>query len=91
MALIKNIDTNFGVTANYTNIQTVQTYFKDGALDVTLLIYLDEAARKAGKQPIAACPPIRFTLEQLGTSEPTRAAVYKAIKTLPDWSDAKDG
>ena len=87
MALIKNISTDYGVDATYHNVGSVQVDFRTRALAVTGFSYVDEAAHKAGKQPLAA---FSFTVTKEGWqgTDPTREDVYKAMLTLPQFTDA---
>lgn len=88
MALAKVIATPFGVNASYHHVAVVQTHFRDGCCDVVLASYLDEAARRAGCQPLGTLPAVRLPLGDLGAEEPTRAIIYAALLARPEWEDA---
>ena len=54
MALIKSVDTDFGIPATYWNIGAVQEDFKGQGTEVTFYGYASKEARDAGKQPLSA-------------------------------------
>lgn len=87
MALSKNIPTDYGVDATYWRIIGAQAYYGENLVDVVLAGYASDAARQAGKSPLATITGIRLSWSDMaleGTNEPTRAAAYTAIKALAE-------
>lgn len=89
MALCMKIPTPYMVDATYSCIQTVQVYYANACLDVTLLCFLDEGAHKNKAAPLTTWA-YRFTFEEVGADDPTRKQIYEACKRLPFWADAND-
>lgn len=88
MALIKAIDTDYGIPANYWNIGAVQEDFKDRGTEVTFYGYASKEAREAGKQPLSAGKVgISGDEYQAGAD---RAALYAIIKQKPEFEGAED-
>lgn len=88
MALIKSIDTEFGIPATYWNIGAVQEDFKGKGTEVTFYGYASQEARMAGKQPLSAD---KFQLvgdEYIAGAD--RAALYAIIKQKPEFENAVD-
>lgn len=88
MALIKPVETDYGVFATYWHIGCIQEDFKGKGAEVTFYGYASEAARVAGKQPLSAGKM------QVGGDEyapdMTRPAVYALMKQRPEFQDAED-
>lgn len=88
MALIKSIDTEFGIPATYWNIGAVQEDFKGKGTEVTFYGYASMEARFAGKQPMSAG---KFQLvgdEYIAGAD--RTALYAIIKQKPEFAGAED-
>lgn len=88
MALIKSIDTDFGVAAAYWNIGAAQEDFRGGGVQVTLYGWVDKAARVAGKQPMASAQ-MTFSGDAY-TADMDRAALYVKVKAKDQFADAAD-
>jgi hypothetical protein len=88
MALIKAIDTDYGIPASYWNIGAVQEDFKGKGTEVTFYGYATKEARDAGKQPLSAGKV------QIGGDEyvagADRQALYAIIKLRPEFEGAED-
>lgn len=88
MALLKAIQTEFGIDAEYWNIGAVQEDFKGRGTEVTIYGYASQAAREQGKQPLSAG---KFTItgpEYIAGAD--RAALYQIIKMRPEFEGAQD-
>ena len=87
MALLKTTPTEFGVDATYWNIGFINSNFRDKQFaNLVLFGYLNEQARRDGKNPLA-------TAQVSGVSfipDATRPDVYAALKEQDDWKDAVD-
>lgn len=88
MALIKSIDTDFGVSAEYWNIGAVQEDFKGKGTEVTFYGYASKDARLAGKQPLSAGKVQIAGDEYIAGAD--RAALYAIIKQRPEFEGAQD-
>lgn len=88
MALIKDIDTEFGISATYWNIGAVQEDFKGRGTEVTFYGYANKDAREAGKQPLSAGKVQISGEEYIAGAD--RAALYGIIKQRPEFSGAQD-
>lgn len=88
MALIKSIDTDFGIPANYHNIGAVQEDFKGRGTEVTIYCYASKEARDAGKQPLSAGKVQIAGDEYVAGAD--RAALYAIIKQRPEFEGATD-
>jgi hypothetical protein len=88
MALIKAVDTDYGIPASYWNIGAVQEDFKGKGTEVTFYGYATKEAREAGKQPLSAGKV------QIGGDEyvadADRQALYAIIKLRPEFEGAED-
>jgi hypothetical protein len=88
MALLKPIETDYGVYATYWNIGGIQEDFKGKGAEVTFYGYASQAARDAEKQPLSAGKM------EIGGSEyspdMTRPAVYALMKLRPEFQEAED-
>jgi hypothetical protein len=88
MALIKSIDTEFGVPAVYWNIGEFQEDFKNKGTTVICYGYVSKDARDAGKQPLSS-----VYLQISGgdyVADADRAALYPIIKQRPEFYGAVD-
>lgn len=88
MALIKSIDTDFGIPACYWNIGAVQEDFKGKGTEVTFYGYANEQARLDGKQPLSAGKVQIAGDEYVAGAD--RAALYAIIKQRPEFEGATD-
>jgi len=88
MALIKEIDTDFGIQATYWNIGAVQEDFKGRGTEVTFYGYASKEAREAGKQPLSAGKVQIAGDEYIAGAD--RAALYAIIKQKPEFIGATD-
>lgn len=87
MALLKSLNTDFGVPAAYWNVgETLLDYHKRRC-QVRLYGFANTAARQAGKQPMAA---MNIVLEAAAfPADANRASIYEEIKQMPEWADAE--
>ena len=88
MALIKSIDTEYGIPANYWNIGAVQEDFKGKGTEVTFYGYASKEAREEGKQPLAAGKVQINGDEYVAGAD--RSALYAIIKQKPEFEGAVD-
>jgi hypothetical protein len=88
MALIKSVDTDYGIPAVYFNIGAVQEDFKSQGTEVTFYGYASKEARDAGKQPLCAGKVQLSGAEYVAGAD--RAALYAIIKQKPEFEGAED-
>ena len=88
MALIKSIDTDYGIPAQYWNIGAVQEDFKGKGTEVTFYGYASKEARDVGKQPLSAGKLQIAGDEYVAGAD--RAALYSIIKQKPEFNGAID-
>jgi len=88
MALIKSIDTDYGIPAQYWNIGAVQEDFKGKSTEVTFYGYASKEARDANKQPLSAGKVQIAGDEYVAGAD--RAALYSIIKQKPEFDGAQD-
>ena len=88
MALLKSIDTEFGIPAQYWNIGAVQEDFKGQGTEVTFYGYASQEARFTGKQPLSAGKFQIAGSDYVAGAD--RAALYLIIKQKPEFSGAQD-
>jgi len=88
MALIKSIDTDYGIPASYWNIGAVQEDFKGQGTEVTFYGYASQAAREEGKQPLSA-GKVQIAGNEYVAGAP-RAVLYSIIKQRPEFDGAMD-
>jgi hypothetical protein len=88
MALIKSIDTDYGIPATYWNIGAVQEDFKSQGTEVTFYGYASKEAREVGKQPLSAGKVAISGAEYVAGAD--RAALYSIIKQKPEFDGAMD-
>lgn len=86
MALIKSIDTDFGIPATYWNIGAVHEDFKGQGTEVTFYGYASKEAKEAGKQPLSA-GKVHLTGEEYIVGA-DRSALYAAIARKPEFEGA---
>lgn len=100
MALLQPIEIDgTGLFATYCRITHVSVDFTAtrehegrtiaGAAEVMVHAYADKEAREAGKAPAALCRLI-FTSADLPLENLSRAILYEAVRSTPDFKDAKD-
>ena len=88
MALLKTIETSFGVDAVYWNIFSLREDFKNGINEVVLSGFTSEENRLAKKDAIAN--KIILLAEDQYIEDATREAVYDALKLREEFLDAED-
>ena len=88
MALIKSIDTDYGIPASYWNIGAVQEDFKGRGTEITFYGYASKEAREAGKQPLSAGKVGISGDEYVAGAD--RSALYAIIKQRPEFDGAMD-
>lgn len=88
MALIKSIQTEFQVPAEYWHIGAVQEDFKGKGTEVTFYGYANKEARDAGAQPMSA-GKVQIAGEEY-VAGADRAALYAIIKQRPEFESAVD-
>jgi hypothetical protein len=88
MALLKSIDTDYGIPAEYWNIGAVQEDFKGKGTEVTIYGYASKQARDAGKQPLSAGKVQIAGGDYVAGAD--RAALYLFLKQKPEFEGAKD-
>jgi hypothetical protein len=89
MALIKSIDTDFGIPATYWNIGAVQEDFKGKGTEVTFYGYASKEARLEGKQPLSA-GKVQIAGEEY-VAGADRASLYVIIARKPEFEGAING
>jgi hypothetical protein len=88
MALIKAVDTDYGIPASYWNIGAVQEDFKGKGTEVTFYGYATKAAREAGAQPLSAGKVQVAGDDYVAGAD--RSALYQIIKLRPEFEGAED-
>ncbi|CAB5220139.1 hypothetical protein UFOVP239_64 [uncultured Caudovirales phage] len=88
MALIKSIDTDYGLPATYWNIGAVQEDFKGKGTEVTFYGYASKEAKEAGKQPLSMGKINIGGNEYMADAD--RADLYEIIKQRPEFDGAED-
>jgi len=88
MALIKLVDTDFGIPATYWNIGAVQEDFKGKGIEITFYGYASKDAREADKQPLSAGKVQIAGDEYVAGAD--RQALYQIIKQKPEFDGAQD-
>jgi hypothetical protein len=78
MALLKTVDTDFGIPAEYWNIGAVQEDFKGKGTEITFYGYASKEARASGKQPLSAGKVQIAGDDYVAGAD--RAALYAIIK-----------
>lgn len=87
MALLKAVNTDFGIDANYWNIYSISEDFKNKSLEVVINGYVSKEVRDDDHNPVA-WNNLTFTGDDY-IKDATREAVYLALKAK-DFSDAVD-
>jgi hypothetical protein len=87
MALLKSVNTAFGIDANYWNIFSITEDFKNKSLEVVINGYVSKEVRDENHNPVA-WQNLQFTGDDY-IKDATREAVYLALK-VKDFSDAQD-
>jgi hypothetical protein len=87
MALLKSVNTIFGIDATYWNIHSISEDFKNKSLEVVINGYVSKDVRDENHNPVA-WDNLSFTGDDY-IKDATREAVYLALKTK-DFVDAKD-
>jgi hypothetical protein len=87
MALLKAVNTVFGIDANYWNIYSISEDFKNKSLEVVINGYVSKEVRDENHNPVA-WNNLTFTGDDY-IKDATREAVYLALKDK-DFADAVD-
>jgi hypothetical protein len=87
MALLKAVNTAFGIDATYWNIFSINEDFKNKNLEVVINGYVSKEVRDENHNPVA-WNNLTFTGDDY-IKDATREAVYLALKTK-DFSNAQD-
>ena len=88
MALLKSIDTEYGIPATYWNIGAVQEDFKGKGTEITFYGYASKEAREQDKQPLSAGKTTINGDEYVAGAD--RAQLYAIIKQKPEFVGATD-
>lgn len=91
MAIAIEVGTPYGVPFTYHRIRTLQIYYPEQCVDVSVASYASKEHRENDAQPIEA--QARFTFEELGVEpdgEVTRAAVYDRLRVTAPFEGASD-
>ena len=88
MALLKSIQTDYGIPAHYWNIGAVQEDFKGQGTEVTFYGYASKEARDGGAQPLSAGKVQISGSEYVAGAD--RAQLYAIIKQKPEFEGAED-
>ena len=88
MAIVKSIDTDFGIPALYWNIGAVAEDFKGRGTEVTFYGYATREAREAGRQPLAAGKVQITGADYVPGAD--RAALYATLKQRQEFAGALD-
>jgi hypothetical protein len=88
MALIKTVDTSFGIPAVYWNIGAVQEDFKSRVTVVTYYGYASKESREANRQALSVGSLQIFGDEYVAGAD--RAALYAILKQKPEFEGAED-
>lgn len=88
MALLKSIETDFGLPATYWNIGAVQEDFKGKGTEVTFYGYASKEARDDGKQPLSAGKVQISGNEYVAGAN--REQLYSIIKQKLEFAGAED-
>ena len=87
MALLKSVNTVFGIDATYWNIYLISEDFKSKSLEVVINGYVSKKVRDDNHNPVA-WQNLTFTGNDY-IKDATREAIYLALKAK-DFSDAVD-
>lgn len=89
MAIIKSIDTQYGIAAAYWKIDSIEEYYTQRRTVIILAAYIDHDARLANKDAL----PLAASLEMKGDAyvpDATRMQLYDYIKSLPEFTGSED-
>jgi len=87
MALLKSVNTQYGIDASYWNIASINENFKDKTLEVVLFGYISKEVRENNLDPVT-WKNINLN-DNYYIQDATREAIYLALKAK-DFSDAVD-
>jgi hypothetical protein len=87
MALLKSVNTIFGIDATYWNIFSISEDFKNKSLEVVINGYVSKKVREDNLEP-CAWQNLTFTGDDY-IKDATRETVYLALKAK-EFSDAVD-
>jgi len=87
MALLKAVNTSYGIDATYWNIYSINENFKNKTLEVAIVGYASKEVREKDMHPVGWIE-LTFTGDDY-IKDATREAVYLALKAK-DFSDAVD-
>ena len=87
MALLKAVNTTFGIDATYWNIFSITEDFKNKSLEVVINGYISKEVRDENLNPVAWNNLIFAGDDYI--KDATRKAVYEKLKTT-DFVDAED-
>jgi len=87
MALLKSVNTAFGIDATYWNIYSISEDFKNKSLEVVINGYVSKEVRDENLNPVA-WNNLTFAGDDY-IQDATRKAVYKRLKTT-EFADATD-
>ena len=94
MALKKQIQTKFGVPAEYHKIIEVRIDWHRQTAAITVGVFISEEIRRSGGMPIERREyPWADTSDASSsfiTDKPVRAAAYAYLKTLPEFTESED-
>jgi hypothetical protein len=88
MAILKTIQTDYGVPAEYWNIGAVQEDFKGQGTEVTLYGYATAEARRLNLQPLSAGKVQLTGADYIAGAD--RATLYSIIKQRPEFENCID-
>jgi hypothetical protein len=85
MAIIKNINSSFGVDAVYWKIAELTADFVEGTANVLLFGYASQESRFAGFDPL-----IKTGLKISVDNYFDRSSLYDLVKNLPEFKSSTD-
>lgn len=88
MALNKSIQTPYGIAASYWKIGNITEDYVNLNMQITMLGYVSQEARLAGKAPIISkCEVIDGEEYE---ADDSREGLYTLLKSREDWTNATD-
>ena len=87
MALLKSIETQYGIDATYWNIFSFNEDFKNKSIEVVVVGYASKDTRLANNEPVA-WQNLTFNGDDY-IKDVTRTAIYEKLK-LTSFSDSTD-
>jgi hypothetical protein len=87
MALLKSVNTVFGIDATYWNIFSITEDFKNKSLEVVINGYVSKKVRDDNLEP-CAWQNLTFTGDDY-IKDATRKAIYEKLKTT-EFANSKD-